>query len=204
MSLSIKSADSYTGPHAGPMTIDAGKAAFAQLQRDRPDLFAGAPPPGKRRGIDVYEPHSLQQAFRFACNNFHEAHNRYPDLVRMPTTADHFFAVKFFDPIPMRPNPADKLAAPDYMSQKMLRRVGLPRRVWISDEPRLPKPDDVPPGTYWLKMSNGNGLQRKVVWPPEAEERKTLEDIIQMWWPTSHNLLWGEWWYTLAKPRLFL
>ena len=81
MSVSIRSADYYTGPQAGPMTLDAGKAAFAQLQRDRPDLFAGAPPPGKRRGIDVYEPHSLQQVFRVACNIFHEAHS-HPHLTR--------------------------------------------------------------------------------------------------------------------------
>ncbi len=204
MSVSTRSADYYTGPQAGPMTLDEGKAAFAQLQHDRPDLFVVAPPPGKRRGIDVYEPHSLQQVFRVACNNFHEAHNRYPDLVHMPTTADHFFATKFFHSIPMRPNPADKLAASAYMSQKMLRRVGVPRRVWISDEPCLPKPNEVPPGTYWLKISNGHERQRRVVWPPKADERKALEDIIQIWWCTTHGVIWGEWWYKLVKPRLFL
>ena len=80
MSLSIRSADYFTGPLAGPMTLDEGKAAFAQLQRDRPDLFVGSPPLGKSRGIDVYTPHLLPQIFRVACNNFHEAHRAIPAL----------------------------------------------------------------------------------------------------------------------------
>jgi hypothetical protein len=125
--------------------------------------------------------------------------------VNLPTTADHWFALKFFHDIPMRPeNPADKLAAVKFMSEEIRQLVGYPRRVWISDEPRLPEPDAVPPGLYWLKVSKGCSMQAKVRWPPSPEARAVLQGKVARWWGDRYGPSWGEWWYGLGRQKLFL
>lgn len=202
-----ESTESEGAEHPGsdfPMTLDESRASLDRLRKDAPDLFAGAPPSGTGRGIDAYQPEDLPKVYCNACNIFHDALGRFPDLVRPQSTADHFFAMKFFHPIPLKPNPSDKLAAISYLPAEMRNRVGWPRRVWVSDQPALPEPGAVAPGTYWLKLSKGWGMNRKVVWPPGDAERDELEAMARHWWHRPYGVGWGEWWYGLGKPRLFL
>ena len=186
------------------MTPGQARTAIARLRDDRPELFEAAPPAGYWRGIDIYKAKALPIVFARACQNFINAHGRPPDLITMPTTADHFFAMKFFHPIPIDPNPADKLEARKFLSRVMLRRIGLPRRVWVSGTPELPAADAIPRGTYWLKISNGNAMQHRIVWPPTEEERRDLNARARQWKERRYGLDWGEWWYGLTKPRFFL
>ena len=112
--------------------------------------------------------------------------------------------MKFFQPVPVCPNPSDKLAVSEFLPRGMIARIGLPRRVWVGETPRLPEPDDVPPGAYWLKCSIGNAMQRRVLWPPTDQQRRTLETLAQSWLASQYGLHWGEWWYGTSKPRIYL
>lgn len=187
------------------MSRDEAEEALARLRRDRPELWTARSRTDCRRGIEVYHPNLLPKVFRRACNDFHAAHGRFPDLVKPRTTADHWFALKFFHDIPLRPaNPADKLASLGFMSAETRWQVGFPRRVWISGEPRLPGPDAAPPGVYWLKVSKGCSMQAKVQWPPSPEERAALQDKVAGWWANRYGRGWGEWWYSFGRQLLYL
>ena len=204
MSPSIDSSDGETGSFR-LLSREGAEKALDRLRESRPDLWAAPRRRGCLRGIDVFSAQGLPDAFRGACNNFRAAHGRFPALINPQTTADHWFTVKFFHDIPLRPiNPADKLTSPLFMSEETRRQVGYPDRVWISEEPRLPGDDEVPPGDYWLKISNASAMQTRLRWPPSPEEREVLLGKIEKWWPKNFGLVWGEWWYSLCKRRIYL
>lgn len=186
-----------------PVTLEGAEAALSSLFRARRDLFMATPPENTLRGIDFYKPQDLPTVFRQAANNFYRAHERLPNLVQPTTTVDRFFMIKFFDPIPL-PIPADKLNAPLYAPEPVLRRIGVPKRPWQSETPRLPEDDAVPAGRYYFKISTGNAMQSVVDWPPTPEERERLERLARHWAGRRYGLSWGEWWYSYAPPRFFL
>ncbi len=187
-----------------PLSVDDAEALLARLRIDCPDLFNMQGAGNTLRGIDVYAPSALPRVFAKAVEIFNRAHGRLPDLKSMPTTADHFFAMKFFHPIPIDPNPADKLDAREFLTGPLRRRVVVPRVVHILDRPVLPEPDAIRPGVYWLKVSNGNSMQRRFRWPPPPQVRERLEREAREWLSVRYGVQWGEWWYGLTDPRLFL
>ena len=193
-----------TAPAAPAMTPEGAAEALDRLRAARPDLWAQARP-GTRKGIHAYDAAVLPGVYARACNNFRGAHGRLPDPASPLSTADHWFSVKFFHEIPQKPaNPADKLAAIAFLSKEMRDRVGFPSRFWISERPVLPPDGAIPAGPCWLKISNGNAMQERVVWPPSPERRRALEGSVALWWRARYGVGWGEWWYALVRPRLYL
>jgi hypothetical protein len=188
---------------ARPMTLEMAETALDGLRHARHDLFAGPPPENARRGIDVLRRDDLPTVFRQACNSFFRAHGRFPDLITPRSTVDHFFALKFFHPIPL-PLPADKLEAKRHAPAEVLRDVGLARRPWIGTEPALPPDEALPPGHYVFKISNGNAMQMPVDWPPSRQTRAAAAKAGRAWRRIRYGVHWGEWWYACVRPRFFL
>lgn len=204
-------------PPAGPAPIDraqqvredpemlaAAERWLDDLDRRRPDLTRGEARPGYLRGIDVYKPKRLIEVLAYALDIFTRTHGRLPDLDRMPGFADPFFQRKFFDYMPMAPNPADKIAATAYVPETLRPRMILPRRPWMSDKPELPPDDAVPPGRYFLKRALGNADQVQIRWPITRKDRERLQPILERWDQTSYGVRWGEWWYGTRPARIFL
>jgi hypothetical protein len=187
------------------MSAEEAAEALAQLRAERPDLWDAGRREGCWRGIDLLKPEILPWIFATACYDFRRAHGREPELARPQTTADHWFALKFFHDIPMSPaNPADKLDCMHFIPGELLRRIGVPKRVWTSAEAKLPEDDAIPPGVYWLKKSNACHMQLRLNWPPAAEERAAIEERAGRWLARPYGRIWGEWWYDFCHPRLLL
>lgn len=187
------------------MAPEEAAVALDRLQVARPELWDAPRREGCLRGIDVYTTVRLVRAFAVACEDFGIAHGRLPALVKPRTTADHWFLMKFFHDIPMRPaNPADKLAGPYFISEETLERVAFPQRPWVSQRPELPEDDAVPPGLYWLKASLGCSMQVRLRWPLKPDIRALLQEKAEGWFATPYGYRWGEWWYSLSRQHLFL
>lgn len=185
------------------MTLEEAREALERLRRVRNDLFESPVPEGCRRGIDVYSPEWLPKIFRLAIMNFQETHGRFPNLITPQGTVDHFFLMKFFDPIPMMA-PGDKLRVHAFLPPEMLRQVGLPRRVWKSEEPKLPADDAIPARRYYFKLSVGNRRQIPMHWPILPHQREIVESFARKWKQRPYGLYWGEWWYYFCKPLFYM
>lgn len=185
--------------------FDSGMAFYSRLDRERPDLTRAAARPGRTRGIDFYRAAQLPPVLGLALHMFRGEHGRWPDLVRMPATVDHHFAIKFFEPLEVSPrNPSDKLEAHRYLPPDLADAVLLPRRPWVSSEPELPPDDAVPPGRWMLKPGLGNAAMLPVDWPPDAETRAEAARLMRSWNDRRHGFAWGEWWYSASPQRYFL
>jgi hypothetical protein len=174
------------------------------LRRDRPDLFTTPEILGYRRGVDFYPPHILPVVFGNAVKIFRHAHGRLPDLITLPATADHFFKMKFFDHIPVSPNPASKLACHDYVPARLAGKVLAPRHLWVSERPVLPPDGEVPRGICWLKLEFGNAGHLKLNWPPTPEQRRNIDQSLGKRMKQRFGTSNGEWWYGIGPQRVFL
>lgn len=192
-----KSSGSFAGPKDW---LGLARDFWQALDIDRPDLTRAEAQPGRPRGIDVYSVSTFWPALAAALSIFHSAHERLPDLATLPSTVDHYFAMKFFMPIPISPNPASKLDAALLLGADKTIRV--PRRFGIGRG--LPPDSAAPPGRYWLKLDLGNAGHRRVQWPPSPEERSQLTRDIEMRVRSRYGVAWGEWWYGLGEQRVYL
>lgn len=156
------------------------------------------------RGIDAYSPAQLSLAFRNAVALFQYAHGRMPDLVNLPEAADHFFKMKFFDFIPIDPNPASKLDCARYVPPTLRNTVRVPAHPWVSHYPKLPPNDSVPPGIYWLKLEFGNANHVKLEWPLPPTARNKVERFLSVHFNKRFGPDCGEWWYGIGPQRVFL
>lgn len=152
------------------------------------------------RGLDVYTMASFWNVLGNALAMFFAAHERLPDLGPDATSADLYFAMKFFEALPMQPNPASKLDAEKFLSDTTSIRV--PRRFGVG--PSLPADDAAPSGKYWLKLDLGNGSHRQVTWPPSEQQRVELEQWAARATRFRHGWSWGEWWYAIGQQRIYL
>lgn len=178
---------------------------FLDVLRKRcPDYFDDLVIVGYRRGIDVYPAVRLPIVLGNALKVFQHAHGRLPDLVTLPKTADHFFKMKFFDRIPISPNPASKLSCYDYIPAKFAGRVRAPNRYWVSERPLLPPDTEIPPGIYWLKLEFGNAGHLRLVWPPTAKQRHVINQALDQRMKQAFGVSNGEWWYGTNPQRVFL
>lgn len=187
-----------------PITIADSLKLLAESAEINPSLFSAAPRKDEKRGIDVYSEHAFLNAFTTACRGFVVWHGRLPNLAAPKITADHIFRMKFFGYFPVSPNPGDKLCNLEYVPEELRPMVTRPKVIWVSGEPRLPSDGDVPPGSYYLKPSNGYHTHERIDWPVSPALRKGLEEKAGEWLSTTYGLGWGEWWYALTKQRLFI
>lgn len=186
-----------------PRALRIAQRWFDEVDRRRPDLTRASPRDGQLRGIDVYTPERLMPVLAYALDIFYRSHGRLPDLEKLPGFCDPFFQRKFFDFVPMTPNPVDKIAATAYVPPPFRPKMILPRRYWISDKPELPADDAVPPGSYFLKRALGNADQFQLNWPISRKQRRELQPVLEHWHRTAYGVKWGEWWYGTRPARIF-
>lgn len=157
------------------------------------------------RGIEAYpdEP-TLLRTLAIALEVHYRRHGRIPAAPKVSRLADGFFVEKFYGDFPIRQNPADKLNAELWLPEALKEDARIAERPWVSDVPVLPPDDAVPPGAWILKLALGNATNKRLVWPPSAEERQRLDAEAANWFKGRYGVIWGEWWYAVGGQRLFL
>lgn len=174
-----------------------------RVMKARRDLVAAPKRKGYLRGVDALDSKTLSRCLRGALALFAKQRGRLPDLIDNPGFGDHYFAMKFFGFVPM-PNPADKLNTARYLPEHLTGTLRVLPKILVSEEPRLPPDDAVPPGAYFLKCALGCKNLAPVRWPLSADERGELERSLRDWFRQPYGIAWGEWWYAWGKQRWFL
>jgi hypothetical protein len=187
-----------------PIPSSRGAAIAGRLIQDPRSAFAVDQAPGTWRGIDVYPTRELIQAIDESLKRYSQAHGEpAPDPEKASLLREKMLWSKFFRPMAI-PTPADKLAAYSMLSPEAKRLVKEPPKVWRSTQGRLPFNEQIAPGAYWLKLNNSCGANMRVVFPINEKNRAWLEGLTTPSLEKKYGRPWGEWWYCLIKPRLFL
>lgn len=185
------------------VTHDTAHRWLSTLIAARPAYVETPVRDGYRRGLEAMTREQFAYALHFGLEHFHHVHGRLPDLIEQPGLVDHYFAMKYFGFVPS-PNPADKLNTGHYVPEHLRDEVRVLNKPYIGTEPRLPPDDAVAPGAYYMKRALGCKTNRRIEWPPTAEERRTHEETLRLWSMERYGLRWGEWWYAWGPERWFL
>jgi len=160
------------------------------------------PSAGATRGIDHYSATDFFFALRIGAQQYLDAHGYIPDLVAPKTFNELLFKDKYFGEFG-RPNLADKLLSRTHVRQAVGEHV-LPAVAWTGSDLDELDPSVIPPGRYLLKASHGSGYNKAVTLPMSSQDRRTLTNLGREWLKQRFGYLQGEWFYSLAKPQLYL
>lgn len=165
--------------------------------------FRTMPPEGYQRGIDIYSAAVLPTVLAKAGNHFRGAHGRYPNILAPERYTDKIFWSKFFRPLKI-PETGNKLMTASFIPDEAKKLVQSPAIVWHSTEARVPRSDEIEPGTYYLKVNFGSDRYRRVTYPISAAEADALEAEFAAHLTNDYNWWRGEWWYNIFPRELML
>lgn len=161
------------------------------------------PPANMMRGVDFYNATDFVSAILLSGQLFKNAHGYLPQLASPASFNEHIFARKFFAPLPI-PSLGDKLGARDYARQR-LGEGALTPLVWIGDNVDDLFTARLPVGRFVLKANHGAGMNLFLDLPQDlATRRDEIRSKARQWLGTRFGYNWGEWQYSVFKPRLFL
>jgi hypothetical protein len=168
------------------------------------DKWALAPPPANMmRGVDFYSATDFIAALAASVLLFKRAHGYLPPLAAPTTFNEHILTRKFFALLPL-PSIGDKLGMRDYVLERLGESALIPV-VWIGGRIEDLFTADLPAGRYVLKANHGSGMNLFLDLPQDlATRRDEIRFRGQEWLGTRYGHNWGEWWYSLIEPRLFL
>jgi hypothetical protein len=164
------------------------------------------PPPSvgsTMRGVDFYPWKDFVRALIQGAAMFKRAHGYLPRLVSPRSFNEHIFARKFYAPLPM-PSLADKLVARDYVKAR-LGEAFLPAVAWVGEDVDTLIAAKPPAGRYVLKPNNASGWVLFLNLPGDlAARRDEIERHAARWLSSRYGYDWGEWHYSVFRPKLLL
>ncbi|HYA28088.1 MAG TPA: ATP-grasp fold amidoligase family protein [Acidobacteriota bacterium] len=110
---------------------------------------------------------------------------------------------KFFAPLPI-PSLADKLAAREYVRQRLGEDVLIPV-AWVGDDINELFTAKLPAGRFVLKANNGCGTNLFLDLPHDLSIKRDIIAKRSSEWLADHfGYAWGEWQYCTFPGKLFL
>lgn len=183
--------------------FEQGRPVLAQLGEMLVNSAAYKSAPGYQRGIDYYSAAKLPGVIANDANQFRGAHNRNPELLRPTLLSDKIFRSKYFRAMRV-PETGNKLLASSFIPADARDLVSCPEIVWHSPTPRVPRGDEVEPGTYYLKTNHGADMYRRLTYPIGESEAEALDREFAAHLKNPYGLTLGEWWYNAFRPQLLL
>lgn len=161
------------------------------------------PPSNTLRGVDFYPWKDFLRAIINGAYRF-RVENGYLPRLDLPTTFnEHLFVRKFFGPLPL-PSLADKLAAKQHVHDRVGQEF-LPKVAWVGDDIDELFRTRLPRGRYVLKANHGCAWHLFLNLPGDLQARRTeIEQATTLWLKSLWGYNWGEWQYSIFKPKLFL
>ncbi len=155
-------------------------------------------PEAFQRGVDVLGENLFPSMVR-SVKAYQRNHGQFPDLITPETFTEKQVLFKFFGLVPT-PSPSDKLRSVGYVPPALRGSFEVPKRIWVSDKPQLPKNGDVADGTYYFKSNHGSATNKPISYPI-SDSRKAKEERTARYWLTKiHNERLSLWWYE-TMPR---
>ena len=176
---------------------------YGRMIATRAAPFRKLPPDGYRRGIDHFSASSIPTVISVAAKQFHDVHRRYPDLVSPTRYSDKIFWAKFFRLLKV-PEAGNKLLTSSFIPREASDLVRCPTIVWHSPEARIPRGNEVEPGTYYLKANLGADRYRRLTYPITSAEADALDAEFAGHIANGYNWWLGEWWYNVFRRELLL
>jgi hypothetical protein len=161
------------------------------------------PPANTLRGVDVYPWKDFLRAVIHGASKFRQENGYLPHLARPITFNEHLFVRKFFAPLPL-PSLADKLAGKEHVKERVGQEF-LPHMVWVGDDVGDLFKTSMPEGRYVLKANHGCSWNLVLNLPDDFHDKRAeIEQTATRWLNSLWGYHWGEWQYSIFKPRLFL
>lgn len=155
------------------------------------------------RGVDFYNATDFISALLLSVQLFKNAHGFVPRLGSPASFNEHIFARKFFAPLPI-PSLGDKLGVRDYVRRRLGEDVLNPV-VWSGDSIDGLFAASLPAGRFVLKANHGAGMNLVLDLPQDLGARRDeIRARGREWLGIRFGYNWGEWHYSVFKPRLFL
>ena len=158
---------------------------------------------GHLRGIDFYAPLNFYSVLANAILNYKKAHGVYPNLVKPQGFSEKVFWFKFFGEVKV-PETGNKLLTERFIPEHMRQLISCPKIVWHAKQATLPKNDELPAGSYYLKASHGSNMFKKIQYPLTDQERAVLELTCHQWLAYPYGIETGEWWYNSFEKEILI
>ncbi len=158
---------------------------------------------GYLRGIDFYAPLNFYSVLANAMLNYKKAHGAYPNLVRPQGFSEKLFWFKFFEEVKV-PETGNKLLTERFIPAHIRHLISCPQVVWHAKQANLPKNDEIPAGSYYLKASHGSNMFKKIQYPLTDQERAVLESACHQWLAYPYGIETGEWWYNSFEKEILI
>ena len=188
---------------ARPAAIPHPLVQYGRLIATRAAPFKKLPPDGYRRGIDHFSASCIPTVIAVAAKQFLDVHRRFPDLISPKRYSDKIFWAKFFRLLKV-PESGNKLLTSSFIPKDASDLVRCPPIVWHSPEARVPRAEEVEPGTYYLKANLGADRYRRVTYPITDAEADALDVEFALHIANGYNWWLGEWWYNVFRRELLL
>ena len=158
---------------------------------------------GYLRGIDFYAPLNFCSVLANAMLNYKKVHGVYPNLVTPQGFSEKVFWFKFFGEVKV-PETGNKLLTERFIPEHMRHLISCPKIVWHAKQANLPKNDELPAGSYYLKASHGSSMFKKIQYPLTDQERAVLESACHQWLAYPYGIETGEWWYNSFEKEILI
>lgn len=155
------------------------------------------------RGIDFYPWKDFIRALIRSAHTFKAENGYLPSLVSPASFNEHIFARRFFAEIPF-PSLADKLTAKDYVRVRLGDEF-LPVVTWVGDNVDKLFTAKLSAGRYVLKANHGCEWNLFLNLPEDlSAKRLEIQQQATTWLTSRYGYDWGEWQYSVFKPKLFV
>lgn len=158
---------------------------------------------GYLRGIDFYAPRNFYSVLAIAMHHYKKAHGVYPNLVSPQGFSEKLFWFKFFGEVKV-PETGNKLLTERFIPDHMRHLISCPQIVWHAKQATLPKNDEIPAGSYYLKANHGSNMVEKLQYPLNNQERAVLESACHQWLAYPYGIETGEWWYNSFEKEILI
>ncbi len=186
-----------------PEAQDRASAWLAAEMKDHSSGFYCDPRRGFARGIEFFSGFDLHRITARAIAIHASGVGRWADLENPVCFTDKLLWLKFFGFLPI-PNPANKLAVGGLVPTALRTRIKVPKVVWRSDRPMLPRSAEVEPGSYFLKSNNGTANTLRLDFPLNQQDEFLAKAWAERSLQRPRIVAGGEWWYGTFKPEVFL
>ena len=158
---------------------------------------------GYLRGIDFYAPLNFYSVLANAMLNYKNVHGVYPNLVKPQGFSEKVFWFKFFGEVKV-PETGNKLLTERFIPEHIKHLINCPQIVWHAKQATLPKNDEIPAGSYYLKASHGSNMFKQIQYPLNNQERTVLELACHQWLTYPYGIETGEWWYNSFDKEILI
>lgn len=177
--------------------------AFAELLKEKPEIFDSIPGPHRLRGMDFYNARDLFRALIEGGRFFYGVHNYLPSLSTPYSFSEKIFFRKYFGYVPV-PSLGNKL----YVHQHVNDTLGpgyVPSIVWHGNSLYSLNSNELQKGQYFLKANHGSGMNTPIASRESLfSDIDTYERLCQRWLSTNFGYSWGEWHYCCFKKEIFI